>query len=249
MNDKIYEKYKTELDAIKKYTDNDYIYKIFYNYGFTIENKFIPLDSNINVYEACFISILTNIYINNYKKKGVLNILEIGLAYGTSSLILINKLLKYKGSKSYDIIDMNQTEQWKSIGIKNIDKFLKYMKCKKLDYKLYEDSSTIIVPKLRKKYDIIFIDGSHDEKIVIQDIMNGDKKLILNGLMIIDDVLHYGVKSSIFQFVKKYKNYKRISVDNDEISFFEEKNLYDKKSFKKSFLNPNTMFCFMKISL
>jgi hypothetical protein len=247
MTNKIYEKYKIELNAIKKYTNNDYIYKIFYDYGFTLKNKFIALDSNINIYEACFISILTNIYINNYKTKGKLNILEIGLAYGTSCLILMNQFLKYKKSKSYDIIDMNQTKQWKRLGIKNIDAFLEHVKCTNLDYKLYEDISTIILPKLRKKYDIIFIDGSHDEKIVIQDITNGDKKLVLNGLMIIDDVLHIGVKNAILQFVKNYKNYKRISIGKDEKSFIEEKILYDIKSSKKSFFNPNTMFCFMKI--
>lgn len=247
MKNLIYEKYKVELNGIKKYVNNDYIYKIFYDYGFTLKNKFIHLDSNINVYEACFMSILTNIYINNYKKKGKLNILEIGLAYGTSTLILLNQLLKYKKSKSYDIIDMNQTKQWKSIGIENINQFLNIMKCEKLDYKLYEDSSTIILPKLKKKYDIIFIDGSHDEKIVIQDISNSNKKLIINGLMIIDDVLHSGVKNAILQFFYNNKNYNKISISKDGTSFIEEKILYDKTSIKKSFFNPNTMFCFVKI--
>ncbi len=247
MINKIYEKYKIELDGVKKYVNNDYIYKIFYNYGFILENKFIPLNSNINVYEACFISILVDIYIKNYKENGKLNILEIGLAYGTSCLILMNKLLKYKKSKSYDIIDMNQTKQWKSIGMKNINAFLKYVKHNDLDYKLYEDSSVIILPKLRKKYDIIFIDGSHDEKIVIMDIINSDKKLIINGLMIIDDVLHYGVKNAILKFFSNNKNYKKIIISKDETSFIEEKELYNKKSIKKSFFSPNTMFCFQKI--
>ena len=82
MNDKIYEKYKVELDAVNKYIVNKFIYNIFYNYGFTINNKIIPLDSNINIYEACFISQLVNIYIKKYKENKKLNILEIGFAYG-----------------------------------------------------------------------------------------------------------------------------------------------------------------------
>jgi hypothetical protein len=96
MTNKIYEKYKIELDAIDKYIDNKFIYDIFYNYGFTINNKIIPLNSNINVYESCFISLLVDIYIKKYKKRAKLNILEIGLAYGTSSLIIMNQVLKYK---------------------------------------------------------------------------------------------------------------------------------------------------------
>jgi predicted O-methyltransferase YrrM len=244
MNDNIISKYKIELDSVNKYIDNKFIYDIFYNYGFTINNKKVPLNSNINVYEACFISLLVEIYIKTYKKNTTLNILEIGLAYGTSSIIIINKILKYKYNKSYDVIDPNQTEQWNRIGIINIENFLSYMN-KILNYKLYEESSVTIFKKLKKKYDIIFIDGSHDEKIVIQDLINSDKKLKINGLIIIDDVLHKGVKNSILDFLNKYKDYQRISV-NDKGFFIYEKNIY--KIFnKKSFLNPSTMYCFQKI--
>ena len=243
MDDKIYNKYKTELDALKKYVNNDYIYNLFYNYGFTINNKFIQLDSNINIYEACFISQLINIYIDKYKKKSKLNILEIGFAYGTSTLIILNQILNYKNT-SYDIIDLNQTKQWNNIGVQNVEYFFKYMK-KKINYNLYEESSLIAIKKLKKKYDISFIDGSHERDIVISDIINSDKKLIINGLIIIDDVLHKDVKLAILDFVKEYKNYRRISIKNND--YVEKKILYDKKQEKKSFYNPKTMFCFQKI--
>jgi predicted O-methyltransferase YrrM len=245
MNNIIYEKYKKELDGVKKYINNKFIYDIFYNYGFKINNKFIPLDSNINIYEACFISSLINIYIKKYKKKNKLNILEIGLAYGTSALIILNQLIQYQYNKSYDIIDPNQTKKWKLIGIKNIDNFLSVMN-KKIDYTLYEESSIDVIPKLRKKYDISFIDGSHDEKIVILDLIYSDKKLVKNGLLIIDDVLHTGVKNAILRFIKEYKNYKRISIHGND--FIEEKLLYNINLEKKSFFNPKTMYCYQKIT-
>ena len=241
MNNKIYEKYKIELDAVNKYINNKFIYDIFYNYGFTINNKIVPLHSNINIYEACFISQLVNIYINKYFNKE-LNILEIGLAYGTSSLVIINKILKYK--TNYDIVDPNQTSQWKNIGIKKINNFLDFMN-KKLNYQLYQESSTTVFDKLNKNYDISFIDGSHDEKIVIQDLMNSDKVLKPNGLIIIDDVLHIGVKNAILKFCNKFHNYKRISIYNND--FIIENNIYNIKE-KKSFNNPSTMYCFQKIS-
>lgn len=242
----IIKKYSNELGAVKKFINNDFIYKIFYDYGFTLNNKFIKLDSNINVYEACFISLLCNIYITKYKFKTKLNILEIGLAFGTSALIIVNQLIQYNYSTSYDIIDPNQTIQWKSIGIQNINNFLDKMN-KKINYTLYEESSIYAIPKLKKKYDISFIDGSHDEKIVLQDLINSDKLLKKNGLIIIDDVLHSGVKKAVIEFIKKYKNYKRISINKNEKEFIDEKYLYDKKSIKKSFINPNTMYCFQKI--
>jgi len=70
--------------------------------------------------------------------------------------------------------------------------------------------------------------------------------LCINGLIIIDDVLHKGVKDAILEFAKKYKNYKRISINNKN-EFIEEKILYDTKYNKKSFNNPSTMFCFQKM--
>jgi len=112
--------WQEELNAVEKYISNKFIYEVFRKYGFIIENQFIKLDSNINVYEACFISLVTKLYCQNYKKeKDDLNILEIGFAYGTSALMFLNQLKEYKNNKNYHIVDMNQTSQWKGIGLKN----------------------------------------------------------------------------------------------------------------------------------
>ena len=244
----IYLKYKTELDAVNKYINNNYIYDIFYNYGFNLNNKFIKLDSNINVYEACFIAQLLNIYINTYKNipNEPLRVVEVGLAYGTSALIIINEMIKYKYKTRYIVIDPNQTAQWNSIGIRNIKQFLKYMNSK-LKIKLIEKYSTVAMPRLKKKYDISFIDGSHDELIVIEDIKNSDRLLIKNGLMIIDDVLHIGVKDAILKFFIKNKNYTRISILENSNKFIRENTLYSHKMIKQSFNNPRTMYCFQKL--
>jgi len=240
-------KYKLELDAVDKYINNKYIHDIIRDYGFKLDGEFIPLNSNINVYEACFISLLTNIYIKNYKTKNTLNILEVGLAYGTSALILVNALIQYKHPKNYTVIDPNQSTQWKSIGHKNIEQFLGHMQ-KKLNYELLEKFSTDAMPKLRKKYDISFVDGAHEEEIVIQDLINSDKKLVVNGLIIVDDVLHAGVKRAVNTFWKSYgKKYRRICVDTANFSFREAPVLYNPIDVKKSFGNPNTMYCFQKL--
>mgnify|MGYP003706142907 CR=1 FL=1 len=243
----IYFKYKKELDAIDKYIDNKYIYDLFHNYGFNLDNKFIKLDSNINVYEACFISQLIRIYINTYKinLNKSLRIVEIGLAYGTSALIIVNEMIKYKYKTKYVVIDPNQTIQWYSIGIKNIKQFLKYMNTK-LKINLIEKYSTDAMKQLNKKYDISFIDGSHDGKIVIEDIKNSDRILRINGLIIIDDVLHKGVKDAILEFFVKNNNYYRISIDKKTNKFIKETKLYNKNIIKQSFHNPSTMYCFQK---
>lgn len=244
----IYLKYKIELDAVNKYINNNYIYDIFYNYGFNLDNKFIKLDSNINVYEACFIARLINIYINTYKNipDETLRVVEVGLAYGTSALVIINEIIKYKYKTRYIVIDMNQTTQWENVGIRNIKQFLKHMD-KKLKVKLIEKSSTIAMPRLKKNYDISFIDASHDELIVLEDIKNSDRLLVKNGLMILDDVLHQGVKGAILRFFIKNKNYTRISILDNSNKFIRENTLYSHDLVKQSFSNPRTMYCFQKI--
>jgi len=253
MKNIIYEKYKNELNHVKKIMKDDYLYNMWYNYGFTLNNKFIELDSNINIYEACFISLLVNNYINNYKNDNKkMNILEIGLAYGTSSIVMLNQVLNYKGPVEYDIIDPNQTEQWKKIGINHIYSYLDFKKTKKIKINLMEMYSQDAMVKLRKKYDIIFIDGSHDEKIVIQDLMNSDKIIKKHGLIIVDDVKHSGVKNALATFAQEKKNnYKRTilkesKTDSDYILNY--LNINDTKSTnKKNIFNPSTMFCYQKI--
>lgn len=257
------DKWIVELGYVKKYINNDYLYKLWKDYKFPnikLDGKDIELDSNINVYESVFISLLIEIYIEKYKpiqqndKSLSLNFMEIGLAYGTSTITILNKIIasKYKNKINYDIIDMNQTKQWKDIGMKNISNFIKEKaqtdkQTKEIDIKLHQDSSTIILPKLTKKYDISFIDGSHAEDIVIQDFMNTHKLLKIGGLIIIDDILHKGVKDALKRFYDP-KIYKIVYINSEANNFTSSKLLYDKNRVKRNVFNPNSMMCLQKLS-
>lgn len=246
----IFLKYKNELTKVKKIINDDYIYQMWYHYGFTLNNKFIELDSNINIYEALFISQCLQYYIQKYHTPNTkFNLLEIGLAYGTSSIIMMNQLLKLKGKVDYTIIDANQTQQWKSIGIKHIQQYIQYKNInnkKNINIELIEDYSQNAMHKLRKKYNFIFIDGSHDKKIVIQDLENSHKKLKKYGLVLLDDVRHEGVKHAIQIFYNKHKHqYKKIIIKNNQLE--QENVLKFSISNKKNINNPNTMYAYQKI--
>jgi predicted O-methyltransferase YrrM len=253
-------KWKYELDSVKKYMNNDFLYSLWENYKFPnikLNGKDIELDSNINVYEACFISLLIEIYLQQYKpiiNDKTLNFMEVGLAYGTSTITIINKIIssKYKHRINYDIIDMNQTEEWKDIGMKNISNFIEQKATvdkqkKKINIELFQNSSTIIIPKFKKKYDISFIDGSHAEDIVIQDLINTHKLLKMHGLIIVDDVLHNGVKKALIRFYDP-KIYKIIYINKMGTEFVKSNYLYDNKRIKRNIFNPNSMLCLQKIS-
>jgi predicted O-methyltransferase YrrM len=246
--DDTYLQYKKSLDEVSSIINNQYIYDMFYSWSFKLKGNKIDFDSNINSYEACFIAKLIRIFVREYKKdKLPLTVLELGLARGTSALIILNELINHK-SASYTAVDMNQTDQWKNVGRDNIDQFLRVMKKTDFDVNFIEENTTIALPKLREsntKLHISFIDASHEEEIVIQDIENSDKMLVKNGIMILDDVKHKGVKEAILRFMTNNERYRKVSIEKD--AFKTELELYPKVSDKKSVDNPDTMFCFQKL--
>jgi predicted O-methyltransferase YrrM len=247
--DDTYLKYKKSLDEVSKIINNQYIYDMFYSWSFKLKGKQVDFDSNINSYEACFITKLIRIFIREYKKdKLPLSVVEIGLARGTSALILLNELIQHKSS--YTAIDMNQTDQWKNIGRDNIAQFLHVMKKEDYTYDFMEESSTVAMPKLHasdKKLHVAFIDGSHEEVDVIQDMENSDNMLVVNGIMILDDVKHKGVKDAVIHFMNKNKDrYRKVSVDDKDM-YKTESDIYNKDDIKESVSNPSTMFCFQKL--
>jgi len=121
-------KWGVELAHVAKYIDDPFILSIWTNYEFpniTYKGEPLKLDSNINVYEACFISVLIDIYIKTYSTATQpINIVEIGLAYGTSTITALNKVMNFQRAVHYDIIDKYQSVQWHDLGMKNISNFV-----------------------------------------------------------------------------------------------------------------------------
>ena len=96
-------------------------------------------------------------------------------------------------------------------------------------------------------YLLIFIDGSHEEDIVIQDLINSHKLLKKGGLMIIDDVLHAGVRRAMMRFKASHidKHYSVVQVRDGGSSLETSRYLYGSR-IKRSYDNPNSMYCLRK---
>ena len=56
------------------------------------------------------------------------------------------------------------------------------------------------------------------------DLIGANKVLKKNGLLIIDDVLHYDVKKALNNFLKKNDNFEKINVDIKTMNFYIKKN-------------------------
>jgi len=67
--------------------------------------------------------------------------------------------------------------------------------------------------------------------------------------MILDDVLHSGVKNALLYFLKNNKNYYKIKVfeRNNKLNLDLDKNIYDKRLKKRDYFNPNSMYAFIKL--
>ena len=219
--------YEIDRQLIYKYTKNDYINKIYKDWGVKLNGIFYKINSNISVKECIFIHLL--IKIKKPKK-----VLEIGLATGMSSMVILNALNMFDGEILYSV-DPFQKTQWNSVGLYNIDNVKQNIK-----HKLVEKLSDVAFDEFENNFfDMILIDGPHDKMAVIGDINNTKRVLKINGIMILDDILHKGVSEAIKEVLINDTNYKRICINYDNI----EK--CNKNSFKK--FNPMTMSSFIKL--
>ena len=180
---------KNLIIKIKKHLIN-YFKTIFLN------KKAVKIHSNIKKQEGDFIA---EIIIKFSLKK----CLEVGMAFGISAIyILQNK------NTTLLSIDPFQSLQWKNSGMDIIKNF-EFEK----RHSLIEDKSYIVLPELLKKneeYDFIFIDGFHTFDYTLIDFFYADKLLKINGIIIIDDVLHNGVKKCVNYINTNYNSYKKL---------------------------------------
>jgi predicted O-methyltransferase YrrM len=244
----IYDKYKTELDLLNKYINNEYIYNIHYSRVIFINELCFFLNSNINQYECIFLNNIIKNYIKTHPKK-IYNIFEIGCAYGTSGMIISNIFTKIKNTLNFWSIDPNQRFQWHNIGDYNINNIIKQSPYKNINWNLieqYSHESIQYLQSLNIHFDICFIDGAHDFINVYGDIVLTDSILNINGIIILDDIKHDGVKESVLYFFKHNDRYKRIYF-NDNLELQYTKSLYTYNKSTKSFTNPDTMYAFIKL--
>ncbi|MDH5379453.1 MAG: class I SAM-dependent methyltransferase [Cyclobacteriaceae bacterium] len=154
-------------------------------------------------------------------ERNIKNTLEIGLAYGGSATLLLHTLKqKLIDNFSHTAIDPYQSSWMKNYGVKHVDK-LGFSN----NFKFFENFSELVLPELlsqNKKFDLIYIDGSHLFENVFIDAYYSFQLLNINGILIFDDCADKGVFKAITNFkrinstsikkvdIRKYVKYSRI---------------------------------------
>ena len=205
------------------------IKKLFYN---NIKNKKFTQD--------CFYSNSFHFYeeinkknINKYKN--TYNYLEIGCFEGLSTLFILKNFKKIKAycvdkwnlNSNYAVHEKKIIQQL-NLDFKKAEENFNYNLYEfKNRYKKFKMESKTFFQKNNKKFDVIYLDGSHSYETFKNDITKSWKFLKNNGLLIIDDIFwneeNKKYIEALYEFlINTRRNYKILRTTNTQC--FIEKN-------------------------
>ena len=241
--------FEKQHKLVAKFTKSKILQSRIKTWGTHYRNKFYPFHSNINLHEGIFINLAVKTYLQTYKPT-YLSVLEIGCAYGMSSMFMLDALNETPNIDcTYTIIDPNQNTQWNGVGMYNILETKKSHIHVDLIQKK-SDEALAILEKQKHKFDIVFIDGGHGYEIVLNDSQYTDLLLKPQGLVIHDDVLHTAVNKAISEHYTHnalYHKMKLIMKQKNTTTLVRDTQRSRKRNSRyKSYLNPLTMYMYQK---
>jgi predicted O-methyltransferase YrrM len=133
--------------------------------------------------------------------------LEVGCAYGLSSLHICKALQGRPGAK-HTILDPFQNSQWDGAGIRNLEEA-------GVDYfEWIEELSEVALPRLLEgqegRYDLVFVDGWHTLDHTLLDCFYATRLLRTGGYLVVDDIVLPPVRKAL-QYIAQYPCYRTFS--------------------------------------
>ena len=154
--------------------------------------------------------------------------LEIGLAYGFSTLFFLESHMHNKGT--HTAIDPAQSGYWGGVGVVNADQF----KLGPDKFKFHEGMSYDVLPVLKnehKAYDVIFIDGNHRFDDVLVDFILAVNICKINGYIILDDALMPSI-SKVISFIKNNRHdFEVVSLKSSNLAAFKRISHHDNRKW------------------
>ena len=141
---------------------------------------------------------------NLVRDNGLRRTLEVGLAMGTSAA-WITQALRDGGARDAEhiAVDPNQRSQYGDLGLLLVDR------CGNGDLLRHlAQPSHLALPELlaatlrgeRPRLDLVFVDGWHTFDFALLDVFYADRLLAVNGLLVLDDIRHRGVRQ-LFEYL------------------------------------------------
>lgn len=163
-----------------------------------------------------------------------INAVEVGLAFGVSSLFILEELEKKQGAQLYGIDPMQFNDRWHGLGLENI-------KRAGFDslYNFYPEPSYQALPKmvdLRQRIQFALIDGWHTFDYALVDFFYIDKMLDVNGVIAFDDVGYKAIRKTL-SFVLSNLEYRL--VDGVRLNAEKKSNIKSTVKSKLAFLSQD----------
>ena len=136
-------------------------------------------------------------------------VLEVGMAYGASSLAILTALRDLGQNGSLISIDPFQSTHWHNIGILNIQRSNLAK-----SHTVIEQYDYLALPRLLEQghsIDLAYIDGNHEFDYALLDFFYIDKMLGVGGVVAFNDCALPAVKR-VLSFVRKVRAYKELDV-------------------------------------
>lgn len=135
---------------------------------------------------------------NNFK-----NGIEIGLAYGISTLAIMEALRQQKGQ--HTVIDKFQNESWGGNGLDLIHRagYAEHLT-------FYEEFCYEALPALLKEgkqYDFAYIDSTKQFDWILVDFFYLDKLIETGGIIVFDDVSFPGIRK-VLRYISQWPSYR-----------------------------------------
>jgi predicted O-methyltransferase YrrM len=132
---------------------------------------------------------------------------EVGMAYGVSSLAILAALRRTGGNGRLISIDPHQFTQWEGCGVAAVERA-----GLKDRHELIEDYDYLALPRLLgsgRRVGFAFIDGWHTFDYTLLDFWYLDKMLDVGGVIGFDDCEYRAVHKAI-RFVQSHRRYEEI---------------------------------------
>jgi predicted O-methyltransferase YrrM len=123
--------------------------------------------------------------------------LEIGMAYGVSTLFICEALEQLQPDARHIVMDPHQRSLWRGIGLQNVERagFGRFLE-------FHEDRSELVLPKLVERgttLDFAFIDGWHTFDQVMVEFYYINRMLRVGGIVAFDDADRLTVNRAVRQ--------------------------------------------------
>ncbi|MCP4937425.1 MAG: class I SAM-dependent methyltransferase [bacterium] len=153
----------------------------------------LPLHSHIPLLECCILQE----WVKSVRPRRVL---EIGFAYGISTMFLCD-VLDWQTTEEYHVLDPHQARDWHHIGLLNLQRAGYGDKVQ-----WHEKASIDILPRFISTgmlFDFILVDGSHQAPQVRLDAEQCDQLLSADGIIAFDDIQLPAVATAVSFLIRE----------------------------------------------